>query len=719
MTYSAENPLTVVELFAGYGSQRMALERLKRDFPPFDFKVLAFAEIDRYALAAYEAVHGDCPNLGSVTDIDWAEHPELKGLGLLTYSFPCQDISTAGKQRGFEKGSNTRSGLLWECERAISVLRPKYLLMENVAAIMQKKFLPNFREWQECLEGYGYTNFTALLNSKDFGCPQNRLRCFMVSILGEASFEFPKPFPLEKQLRDVLEENVDESYYLKDEQVRRILALCDRKQAEGCGFKTQFTTPDKVCGTIMSNYGQRETDPYVKIDKAMIPINTASDGCASAITAHYHKCGASDFRPHGVDGNHMSNTAVLKVTEDPKVMQIGSYSPSSACNAKVLDTDGICPTLLDHKGAKPAIVEPLSCAMRGRNPNNPSDRTAGINTEQRLEIGSDVANCVTTVQKDSMVIEPSILTPIRTEKAKELRRQGVETFANRELVPRTDGCSGTITTVQKDNLLREPCQVIGSTQANAYRGSVDGVAPCVNAAAGMGGGHVPMVTEEPQILQYGHGYNPGGLRGDICPTITTSSFEHNNHVLEPKIIGYSRSSEGSGKVVGYHTKDTANTLHTSTGSGGNTDQFVKEAISRKDDVVFKKMPDGNIHAFRASDPKKSTAPEWQITNADNVHPTITTSHEPKVLLKYRIRKLTPTECFRLMGCEDSDIDKLKSAKLTQHLKSGKVKEKPMPKTQLYKMAGNSIVVDVLYHIFHQMFVAEPPKPQSRQLTLFD
>ena len=271
MTYSAENPLTVVELFAGYGSQRMALERLKRDFPPFDFKVLAIAEIDRYALAAYEAVHGDCPNLGSVTDIDWAEHPELKGLGLLTYSFPCQDISTAGKQRGFEKGSNTRSGLLWECERAISVLRPKYLLMENVAAIMQKKFLPNFREWQECLEGYGYTNFTALLNSKDFGCPQNRLRCFMVSILGEASFEFPKPFPLEKRLRDVLEENVDESYYLRDEQVQRILAHTEMHQERGNGFSHKFVDPQSdsggVCGTILTAYGNRATDTYLKVNE--------------------------------------------------------------------------------------------------------------------------------------------------------------------------------------------------------------------------------------------------------------------------------------------------------------------------------------------------------------------------------------------------------------------------------------------------------------------
>lgn len=244
--YTKGNPLTVIELFTGYGSQRMALERLKRDFHPFDFKVLAIAEIDKYALAAYEAVHGDCPNLGSVTDIVWEDHPELKGVGLLTYSFPCQDISAAGKQKGFEKGSNTRSGLLWECERAIRVLRPEYLLMENVKALIQKKFMPGFQRWIDMLSGLGYANFWQVLNAKDYGVPQNRERVFMVSMLdpgGSARYHFPKPFPLEKRLRDVLEENAGEEYYLKPGQVERILAHCERKQAEGCGFKTQFTPP--------------------------------------------------------------------------------------------------------------------------------------------------------------------------------------------------------------------------------------------------------------------------------------------------------------------------------------------------------------------------------------------------------------------------------------------------------------------------------------------
>lgn len=231
--------MRVFEAFAGYGSQAMALKRLQRDFPDkvaFDF--VGISEIDSYAIAAYNAVHGDTPNFGDISKIDWSQVPDFD---CFTYSFPCQDISTAGKQRGFIEGSGSRSSLLWECKRAIEAKRPKFLLMENVKALIQKKFMPEFQRWIDTLTELGYTSFWQVLNAKDYGVPQTRERVFMVSILGEAAFEFPKPFPLEKRLRDVLEPEVPPEYYLSDEQVERILAHCDRKVAEGCGFKTQFT----------------------------------------------------------------------------------------------------------------------------------------------------------------------------------------------------------------------------------------------------------------------------------------------------------------------------------------------------------------------------------------------------------------------------------------------------------------------------------------------
>ena len=233
--------IRVFEAFAGYGSQAMALKRLQHDFPDrIKFEFVGISEIEPYAIAAYNAVHGDTPNFGDISKIDWVQVPDFD---LFTYSFPCQDISTAGRQKGFIEGSGSRSSLLWECRRAIEAKRPKFLLMENVKALVQKKFKPEFQRWIDTLANLGYTSFWYVLNAKDFGIPQNRERVFMVSILGDATFEFPKPFPLEKRLRDVLEENVPEQYYLADSQVQRILAHCDRKQAEGCGFRPQFTPP--------------------------------------------------------------------------------------------------------------------------------------------------------------------------------------------------------------------------------------------------------------------------------------------------------------------------------------------------------------------------------------------------------------------------------------------------------------------------------------------
>lgn len=226
MQYTTDNPLRVFEAFAGYGSQSLALRRLKEAFPPFDYLPMGFSEIEPAAIKAYQALHGDVRNYGDIARIDWHEVPDFD---LLTYSFPCTDISAAGQQRGLSRDSGTRSSLLWECERAIREKRPRFLLMENVKALVQKKFISDFLEWQRLLESYGYANFAQVLNAKDYGVPQNRERIFLVSIRidSEAApprYHFPKPFPLERCLADVLEEHVDEKYYLSDKMLEYFYA---------------------------------------------------------------------------------------------------------------------------------------------------------------------------------------------------------------------------------------------------------------------------------------------------------------------------------------------------------------------------------------------------------------------------------------------------------------------------------------------------------------
>jgi DNA (cytosine-5)-methyltransferase 1 len=209
--------IKVFEAFAGYGSQHIALKRLAKDFPDFSCEVVGISEIDKNPILAYNALHPGVHNYGDISQIDWHQVPDFD---LFTYSFPCTDISNAGKQEGFTEGSGTRSSLLWECQKAIEVKRPKFLLMENVKALTQKKFMPEFIRWQNTLTDFGYTNYWKILDAKNFGVAQHRERTFMVSIHGEHTpYEFPEGFPLEKCVEDYLLEEVDENYYIDRERI--------------------------------------------------------------------------------------------------------------------------------------------------------------------------------------------------------------------------------------------------------------------------------------------------------------------------------------------------------------------------------------------------------------------------------------------------------------------------------------------------------------------
>lgn len=213
--FTEERPLRVFEAFAGYGSQAMALRNIG-----VPYKVIGISEIDPYAIKAYMAVHGDTRNYGDIAQINW---DEVEDFDLLTYSFPCTDLSNAGKQAGMDEGSGTRSSLLWECKKAIEAKHPAYPLLENVKALVSDKFLPGFRRWCDWLTGEGYTNFMEVLNAKDYGIPQNRERIFVVSILGDAWFNFPQKRELDVKLKDLLEESVDEKYYLSQERVNQFI----------------------------------------------------------------------------------------------------------------------------------------------------------------------------------------------------------------------------------------------------------------------------------------------------------------------------------------------------------------------------------------------------------------------------------------------------------------------------------------------------------------
>lgn len=226
----------------------MALRNIGADFE--HHKVIEF---DRFAIASYNAIHG--------TDFETTDITEIKGkdLGIketekycyiLTYSFPCQDLSLAGNREGMAKGSGTRSGLLWEVERLLSEVEelPQVLLMENVPQVISQANIADFHKWQQFLEDKGYSNYTDTLNAKDYGVAQNRNRTFMVSILGEYYYKFPSPIPLTKVIADYLEPEVDEKFYINNEKAQELI-----KQLVESG---QLEDRDKQ-GVVLSEQGTK------------------------------------------------------------------------------------------------------------------------------------------------------------------------------------------------------------------------------------------------------------------------------------------------------------------------------------------------------------------------------------------------------------------------------------------------------------------------------
>lgn len=269
----------------------------------------------------------------------------------------CQDFSVAGNQKGLidSEGNQTRSGLLFEVERLIETAKahdelPEYLLMENVKNLVSKKFKPDFDRWLNKLEELGYKNYWKVLNAKDYLIAQNRERVFVVSIRKDIDkvYEFPEPKPLTKRLKDILEEKVDEKYYLSDKAIAGFKKHNINHEAKGTGFIWKPKTGDDLANCLRANGALCPTD------------NTIIE-----------------------EGNIYPN----------------SGNPQAG---RIYNSDGISPCLDTCSGGNrmPKIVEePLIAASRGRYQEDGS-------TEQQLEINeTGCANTLTTVQKDNLVVE--------------------------------------------------------------------------------------------------------------------------------------------------------------------------------------------------------------------------------------------------------------------------------------------------------------------------
>lgn len=275
--------IRLIELFGGIGSQAKAFEILNRYYPDkVEFEHYRLVELDKYCITTYNTIHNtDFKSLDitSITAKDIGIDDD-EYIYIMTYSFPCQDISTAGLMKGFEEGSGTRSSLLWEVVRILKELSksklPQILIMENVAAIENSNNIEGFKKLQNELVGLGYKNYIEQLNLKDYGIPQNRLRCFMISIQKGEGYTFPKPINLNHYMQEFLEDikEVPDKYYLSP----NLLNLFLDKKPHGryvrySRFKPFSYDEENIAWTLETRQGGHPNNNYIYYPREMYKGN--------------------------------------------------------------------------------------------------------------------------------------------------------------------------------------------------------------------------------------------------------------------------------------------------------------------------------------------------------------------------------------------------------------------------------------------------------------
>lgn len=232
------NMLKILELFGGIGACSKALERIG-----IDYEIADYVEIDKYAVKSFNAIHNTNFEPQDITK--WDKDIEVD---LIMHGSPCQDFSLAGLQAGGDEGSGTRSSLMYETLRIVEKLKPKYVIWENVKNMISKKHVHNFNKYIDRMEQLNYHSFYQVLNSKDYGIPQNRERVFTISIrkdLGQ-NFVFPPKQELKLKLKDMLEEEVDEKYYLSEKALNYVLDMQDVALSSGRDINDRVVNPQII-----------------------------------------------------------------------------------------------------------------------------------------------------------------------------------------------------------------------------------------------------------------------------------------------------------------------------------------------------------------------------------------------------------------------------------------------------------------------------------------
>lgn len=412
--YKITKPIRLIECFAGYGSQALSLKYLGVEFE--HHKICEWAT---KSIQAYKDAHFTNDNTNYSKDLsqeqvidflfkkgvsmnynepmsyeqikrkgeEWqrttynniiATHnlvniSQVKGKDLeitdtdkydyiLTYSFPCQDLSLAGKRAGMEKDSGTRSGLLWEVERILDECKtlgnlPKILLMENVPEVVGSNNIEHFKKWRLKLEQLGYSNYDEILNATGFDVPQSRRRCFMVSILGEYNYNFPKEKKLTKKLKDILENNVDEKFYLTKEKIEKVKSWG--------GYEDPFNDieRDRVCSSLTTHCGKDSNGMQLVKDDENLKKELCNKLIEENLVEEFDVIKHS-YTQQIIKGNkkcvEKSDGVMITLTTRGDCVGVcvrGNYSPSKHNASRIVDTKGLAPTVMENHGTVTAIVE--------------------------------------------------------------------------------------------------------------------------------------------------------------------------------------------------------------------------------------------------------------------------------------------------------------------------------------------------------------------------
>lgn len=354
----------VIEFFGGIGACTQALKRLG-----IDFEVVDYVEVDKYPVASYNAMNDTnfepqdiCQWDKDVTDID-----------LIMHGSPCQDFSIAGHGKGGDEGSGTRSSLMYETLRIVEKIKPRIVIWENVKGLLSPKHRHNYDAYLQRMSDMGYTNHYQVMNAKHYGIPQNRERIFTVSLLdGSADFKFPEKQELKTRLKDILENAVEERFYLTDEQVDKFKARPAAVVDSEGNIEVVGRLDIKGNDMIRRVYGVSGISPTLgtcggenQQPKIMVREATKKGYAEEGDSINIEQPNSQTRRGrvgHGVAQTITTSCQQAVVEPVMDCIKIGNVNPSGhGMNGNVYSSEGLAPTITTNKGEGMKIsVEPIN-----------------------------------------------------------------------------------------------------------------------------------------------------------------------------------------------------------------------------------------------------------------------------------------------------------------------------------------------------------------------